>query len=179
MKNSKLLEVGVGIVLIFILLPISIYNIKHDLNNFLSLNVYNLLSIVISCVIAYYLVQLKSTERKKVEVCESLINRIQKEVLSEKLLGHTDQEAKYVTMSHKSIRNKITNLRHYASSLKITDEINYINDEFEKLRDAFSNNPRNLTDEKMIEDYKALVLNCAQNIDNKCEDARSKIYKVK
>ena len=161
-RNRNKTSVIVCIIAAAILLSVAIYNIVVDSTGFWKTNVTSLLSILAVLFISYYLTQMRNDERKKIDNIERLILKIQQEVASEKIIHG---KSNMCLMYQRSINNKIEYLQN-ENLTSISDELKYIHEQFQSLRDMYGEHMNDSNFPGSIEpDFNRIIVNIVDKCD--------------
>lgn len=161
-RDRNKISVIVCIVAVVILLGVAIFNIITDAAGFWTTNITSLLSILAVLFISYYLTQMKNDERKRIDNIERLILKIQQEVTDEKLIHG---KRNMCLMYQRSTNNKIEFLQNQ-NLVSICDGLKYIHEQFQSLRDMYSDNMNDPDFPDSIEqDFRRIEVNIVDRCD--------------
>ncbi|MPM96456.1 hypothetical protein SDC9_143619 [bioreactor metagenome] len=130
---------------------------------------------MVALVFAYYFTQKNIDNRKIKEIIEDIIIKIQIEISNDSsYIFEKDFDKKVIMLKLRNLNNKIDILESAKKELKISEEVNYIHKEFDEYRESIGEN---------LEDINFLITNQKefmkklQNIDNKCDELKMRLYK--
>ena len=155
----------IGIIIVASILVIINFNNK----NFFKLNLFQIITLVFSAFLSFYLVQRFTDERRKIDCFEKVLLSIRADVCEDEIYFSVGKKS---LLMQKSIANRIVYLKD--CKLKaVAEELGYLESEFEEIRELYSNH--NQTEESLqsINDdlYRHQV-----NITDKIDKIRLKIY---
>ena len=156
-------------------LAILIFTIINALRNpdFIKMSLYNVLTLYIAIIIAYYFSQSKNDERKRKEKLEEIISKIQSSVTSEEAYITEETTKDEITMFQRNLSQKITVLSSFAIKYKIEEETKYIYDRFYEYKDFIGDH---LTDMPFLQKSRIDLKKWLDLIDNKCDEIKLKLY---
>ena len=124
--------------------------------------------------VTYYCTQRKNDERKKKEIMEEIIDKIQECILSDnacKKLNEMSQEE--ISMMQRRIRNKISFLAEKKDELGIKDEVELINNKFESYCDLIGNH---IEQPEHLKESSKEIRNWLDLIDDNLDRIKLKLY---
>lgn len=161
-RDRNKTSIIVCIIAAIILIGIAIYNIVVDSAEFWTTNITSLLSISAVLFISYYLTQMRNDERKRIDNIERLILKIQQEVADEKMIHG---KSNMCLMYQRSTNNKIEYLQAQNLS-SISDELKYIHEQFQSLRDMYGDHMNDADFPNSREqDFSRIVVNIVDKCD--------------
>lgn len=156
---------------------LSFFNIVHN-KYFFSINIYNVITILIAVFLTFYFVQMKNEERKRKEVTEGLIDALQKVILENLQLieqesgTNQDNESIWwgkILINKRIINSKIRAIDKLSPKLGIDEEVKQLmnkNEEYDSLVESIQTMKIKTIDAKSI----------MHMIDNKCDSAKVNLY---
>ncbi len=167
--KKKVWIIVITIILILILGYIVYLNIKNNGDEFYKTSIVNIVSIILTFAIAYYLTQLMNNERKKKEELSFVIEKIQSFVDSEEAKFKQDVDKQKILLKMRSISNCIYLLEKYSKSFGLKKEVAYIKRQYTMYKDYIDSNyykPQTLPKNNNR------ILNYLQQISFKCDEMR-------
>lgn len=155
-----------GIIWIFV------FNLNNN-PQFFETSISNIITIILTIVIAYYLTQLSNDERKKKEEFIGILNKIQQFVNSENALFNDKFDKRKVLLNLRSINNSIDLLKKYAYCSNIKKNIDYIKQQFDDYREFVGDNIEKPT---YLAQSEAQLLKYLKAIDTKCDEIKLTMY---
>lgn len=170
-KNSKNILI---FLLVLAVACLAVYNLITNLKDFFTTSMVPLLSVLVVIFISYFLTQIKTDERRKLDCIEKIINKIQNEMKHSKTFQVSSlEENKMALLYQKSIANKI----EYIISLNIDvikDQMKYVETEFFSLRELYGNH---MHDSDYMDKSKDDIEKRIVNITDKCDEIMLKLCK--
>lgn len=115
--HNKKVNVTIKIVGLISFLFLCGYNAKNNIN-FFTVDIYQILSMIIAVIVAYFLVQIKNDERKRKEVAEHILDDIQ--VVCQKIISEINNPE---CMCKDVWRELLMNKRRLGNKVKALKEI--------------------------------------------------------
>lgn len=178
MNGKKSLFAVIEWILLGLIICTGIYNAFHN-DNFWVFSLPQVLTLLVAIILAFGAVQYKNDERKAKEQAEKVVEKIQN-IVSQKAFytfpinGDPEELDKLTRISLKKISNCLTVLKDYSKQFGFVSEAEYIEGEYKKFNDLFSENPNDLD---YLSKSERLLKNYAENIDSKCDQIIAKLYK--
>lgn len=165
--------IGAGIVVCIGIISLAIYNMTSN-TEFFKASISNLLTVTVSIVFAFFFTQRLTDDRKKKQVAESLVQKIQNEISDSRFCNiETQSDVDYIGIKIRTISNNIECLKQISKKLKIVEEVNYIDKKFENYENLYGNHM------SQIEHLKNSSIDFKNNIeciDSKCTYIIIKFY---
>lgn len=114
---------------------ITIFLFNYQNPDFWNANIVQVLTLVISIFLSFFLVQRFTDRRRKTDCYEEILNYIQETICLNINIFSNSQEA---LLLQKSVANKIKHLKDH-SFKEVKDDLQYIENEFTELRQLYSN----------------------------------------
>ena len=150
-----------------------IYNAITDGALFLKAPLINIVSILLAVFVAYYFTQQRADERKAKELTEHLIEQIQDLLNQESINWTEDTIRKHTLLSQRRIRYKIDILKPLGTSMKISDDILYIEKEYSQYAEFVGNHSN---DVEYLNKSEIELMKYKQNIETRCDVIKCKLY---
>lgn len=115
--------------------------------DFWSANIVQVLTLVISVFLSFFLVQRFTDKRRKIDCYEEILNNIQETICLNEIIFSNSQEA---LLLQKSVANKIKHLKDH-SFKEVQSDLEYIDNEFTELRQLYSNHQQSSDSLQSIE----------------------------
>lgn len=143
--------------------------------NFMRASISQVLTLFATIFITFLAVQLRNDERKQKEHVEDILADIQEKILAEPFNKiDTNTNTKLITLTNRSISNKMNTLEGYCHKFKFVEEMNYIKN---KLQDYKEFVDGHITDLEYLEKSNEELIKYSESISSKCDAIRQKIYK--
>lgn len=131
----KILKGIIKFVLILILnilfIILCIYNIKNNMN-FFEASVTEIITLIIAIILSYFFTERNSNIRKKKEVIETIIEKLQIKLEADVMRNiNNNNDIKKVNINKRSIDNNVQLLKDNAQNLNIDKDIDYILEQFD------------------------------------------------
>lgn len=166
-------------ILILFSLVLGIYNSCANTSDFFNASATQILTLLITIGIGFWITQYRNDQRKAKEQVESIVTKLQQIVTNERFYiisceGDVDETKKYLNTTNRKINNYINILTEYSKMLSFSQEISYIGEEFNKYRNTIGYHIHDLEYlSKTEQDFKLI----SENIDTKCEYIILSLYK--
>jgi len=169
-KKTKIILGAIIIVLVSIF---AFYNYKKCPPTFFNATFIDILNLVFIVVFTYFLVEMKSTQRKRKECIENLIGKLSN-ILDDTRLYIIDSEdnKRHVRITQRSITSKIEVLKKFNCE-DIKNDVNYIGEQFDNYWDIVSDHIDNLD---KLKDSSSTLMRHINNIQNKLDVIIIKLY---
>ncbi len=173
MKNKWI----TGIVFIFItviIFAVAVYSVFSTGSVFFHISVFQVLSLLFVLYITYFLSQRRNDERRKIDIVDKMIFKIQEDVVKSELINYKSEEDKSMALLlQKSIANRLEYLNDSKIGSDIKGELEYIIAEVEKMREFYGSH---MNDEEYMKkssnDFRKYIV----NISDKCNLMHIKLY---
>lgn len=178
MKNSKRYIITITVVIIIILLVDIGYNIYNSgWRDFLKINAYEVITIIIALFVTYYLTERKNDIRKLNDKIENICNDVQVYLRENYNITLSKQNKKKILMNIRYISNKIYILEKLSQKdNNIKEAVSYIKNEHEKYNEFVSSNldqdEKYFLEQNRQEKIKANI----NNMDNKLDEIIVYLY---
>lgn len=170
---KKKVKIALGFIITIMVMIFAFYNFKKCPSIFFDATLIEILNLAFIVIFTYFLVELKSTQRKRKECIENFIVKISN-MLDDTRFYKFDNEdnLKHVRITQRSINSKIEVLKKFdCEDIKI--DVNYIDREFNEYWDLVSDHIDNL--DKLNESSNTLMRHI-NNIQNKLDEIIIKLY---
>ena len=166
--------------IIIVSIFIGITNIFFIKNcNFWTVNISQLLTIIVAVLIAFWASQRKTDERRVKEQIEKITYKIQDVVTSPNFVQFdssigSENVTKMLNLNTRKINNCVTLLKEYSNIIDIKEEIDYISDQLTEYREFISEKTGDIEYLKKSETH---LRKLSDNINTKCDFIILKLYK--
>ena len=158
--------------LVFICGVISIQ--QQGVKAFCSMNLGDVLSIVITGIVLFNLTNIISAKGKKTEIFVELIEKLQSNLQNEKMYNiNSEDDIDFVRLRIRKISNNISCIQTMEMG-KTDKQVEYIANKFKDYEDKFSNH---ITDLGYLQKSKIDFKNDMDLIDNKCDEIIVELYR--
>lgn len=172
-KTTKhLIKVIIAIVAITLLFVIIFLN-NFKNRNFFTMDFYQIIYLCFMIFISFYLVQLKTDERKRKEILYEFVCILKNDTICiTKDVVVNQPQTKFQLLS-RNIENKINMLKKVMKKYEIEKEVEYIAQELQNLESTVSNH---INDSKILESNYIDIERNIYNICSKCDELLYKLY---
>lgn len=148
-------------------------------NDFFCINYQQTITVIIAIIIAFWANQLRNDIRKKKEIIEKIIKKLQEFVTDEKFYvfdcNYTQDELRIiVNRNSRKLSNLMSSIEEFSEEFDYRDEANYIKNEIGNYKDLIGNH---INDINHLCNSKSDLQKYSDNIDNKCDAIIIKLYK--
>lgn len=170
---KKEIKIILGVIVILLLSIFTFYNYRKCPPTFFNATLIDILNLVFIVVFTYFLVEMKSTQRKRKECIENLIDKLSN-ILDDTRLYKIDSEdnLRHVRITQRSITSKIEVLKKFDCE-DIKNDINYIGEQFESYWDIVSDYIDNID---KLKDSSITLMRHINNMQNKLDVIIIKLY---
>lgn len=149
------------------------YNYSKCKSVFFSATLLDILNLIFIAVFTYFLVELKSDERKRKECIENLINKLYLLLDDSRLYKIENEEhLNYIRIVQRSIKSKIGVLRDFdCKNIKL--DVEHISNEFEEYWKIIS---EDVNDINKLKELKNTLFRHINNIQNNLDEIIVKLY---
>lgn len=170
---------GLSIILIIAFLFLIVRNIIVHSSSFLDASLVQVLTLMVALFITFWANQYKNDQRKAKEHAESLIMKLQQIVTDESFYcisvdGNIEETKREINSKNRKISNYIRILTEYGKTLKFSDKINYISEQFSQYKSTTGDHIAYL---EYLSKTETTFHKISENIDSKCEDIILLLYK--
>lgn len=162
-------NIGIIVIAIISTILIIVNGIKNE--DFLTANITQILSLLVTAIFSVYFVQRLTDRRRKTDCFEQILREIKLGIYDEKTFLSTSREA---LMFQASIANKIKHLQEYAFS-QIKDDLKYIEDEYTELRELYGNHNDSA---ESLEKIRLDIVRHQNNIGDKIDKIQLMLYEL-
>lgn len=133
------------IILGIVILSLLIYSIVNASTNggigsYFSIPLYAIINISIAVFFAYFLTQGKNDTRKKKEIAVTIIEKILRDLVNEKMYKISSQDTiNHIRITQRSVHNRLGMLNEYKKEFKLNDSLNYVLTNFDTYWTTISN----------------------------------------
>ena len=138
-------------------------------SNFWTANFIQILTLIVTSGLSFFFVQKLTDKRRKIDCYEHILNEVQNIVENNATIFSVDKEA---LLLQKSIANKIKYLKEHSFS-EIKSDLEYIENQFQELRDLYGNHNSSSYELKNIE---LDMLKHKTNISDKIDKIKLELY---
>lgn len=176
MKNKYVL---IEIVVIICIVCAAIYNMFANCSSFWNINITQVLTMIIAVCIAFEAAQFKNDERKLKEQAEKIIAKIQF-IVNEPAFtsfpnsGDGESLKRQNRIAIRKLHNCINILKEYSNISNISNDVDYIEEQYKSYNDFVSEHPDDLD---YLSKSEIHLKKYAENIDSKCDQLLLKLYK--
>ena len=159
------------ILFIIILFLISAVLINKNVNsaNFWTANFIQILTFIVTSGLSFFFVQRLTDKRRKIDCYEHILNEIQNVIENNTKIFSTEKEALFL---QKSTANKIKHLKEH-SFPSIKSDLEYIENQFQELRDLYGNHKSN---SRELQAISLDMFKHKTNISDKIDKIKLKLY---
>jgi len=169
MNTKWIKNLGYIVIVLLVLGGLAIKNFGNE--NFWEANLIQILTLLLTSILSFYLVQHLTDKRRKVDCIDHILCEIQCSLETDETIYSDCKEA---LRKQGTIANRIKLLKEYSFS-QIQSEIEYISKEFEETRDLYSNHFQKAEGlEPIIDD----INRHKDNIMLKCDKIRIMLYNL-
>lgn len=178
-KHAILIAELFLIVIIFVIAVLNIF--VFETPDFWEMTIFQVITLLVAIIIAFWATQRKSDERKIKEQIEKITEKVQSEVASTAFVIFNSTDNPYdvqrrITMATRKLSNCINVLREYSTIINIRDEVQYIDEQVRGYRDFVS---VHVGDTEYLSKSETDLRRYADNISSKCDSIVLKLYKGK
>lgn len=171
MSEKKIFKIIIIILFFLSIGLLSFFNYKND--DFLKMNLYQIVSLSFVVFVSYYLTQKKLDSRKQRDVLNDLITEIIDCSFKLTLEAVLSEKSKLFMMELRNIENRLSLLGEVSGEYGIKTEIDYLKSQNTAMLNLVSNHlDDNDTLEKIFVDIEKHI----NNLQNKCKEVQFKIY---
>lgn len=148
----------------------------RNLDEFLSVNIFNLLTLLVALVFTYYFNQQKQTHRRFHDSAVKVLESIQKIIENDFICkGFNEHSIKELIQSMRIVRNKLAVLKKVEKNLNISTEIEYLDNNFNNYKNIIDNH---ISDYDYLEKSADDLNNFTSLLDSKITETIVKIYQL-
>jgi len=130
-KIKNIVKIVTPIIILIVIILLAIYNFFTN-DDFLQMSLVNLITLSIAIILSYLFVEKNNNIRKRKEVIETIIEKIQLKLESNIMININDEsDIKKVSINKRSIDNNLNLLKNKSYNLGIEKDIEYIMEQFE------------------------------------------------
>ena len=134
-------------VVIIVILSGFLISKNYSSENFWTASFIQILTLIVTSGLSFFFVQKLTDKRRKIDCYEHILNEVQNIVENNTKIFSVEKEA---LLLQKSIANKIKYLKEHSFS-EIKSDLEYIENQFQELRDLYGNHSTNIYELKNIE----------------------------
>lgn len=128
---KNIIKYGLIITLIIAFIILIVYNFKNN-TNFFEASITDIITLIIAILLSYFFTEKNSNTRKKKEVIEIIIEKLQLKLESNVMRNiKNEEDIKIVNINKRSIDNNLNLLKDNAKNLNIDKDIDYIAEQFD------------------------------------------------
>ena len=148
----------------------------RNFDEFFSMNVFNLLTLLVALIFTYYFNQQKQTYRRFHDSAVKILESIQKIIVNDFICkGFNEHSIKELLQSMRIVRNKLDVLKKVEKNLNISAEIEYLDNNFNYYKSIIDNH---ISDYEHLEKSVDDLNNCTSLLDSKITETIVKIYQL-
>lgn len=153
-----------------------IISAARNFDEFFSMNIFNLLTLLVALVFTYYFNQQKQTHRRFHDSAVKVLESIQKIIVNDFICkGFSEQSIKELMQSMRTVRNKLDVLKKIEKNLNIASEIEYLDNNFNNYKSIIDNH---MSDYEYLEKSVDDLNNYTSLLDSKITETIVKIYQL-
>lgn len=172
MLKDKILLVIFAVCIVLV----AVISAVRNLDDFLSVNIFNLLTLLVALVFTYYFNQQKQKHRRFHDSAVKILESIQKIIVNDFICkGFNDHSIKELIQSMRIVRNKLDVLKKVEKNLNIAAEIEYLDNNFNNYKSIIDNH---INDYDYLEKSVDDLNNFMSLLDSKITETIVKIYQL-
>lgn len=171
MDRKKIITISI---IVLVLIVFGIYNGITN-KEFWNMSLYNILTLLVAVVVAFYFTQKNNDIRKTKEKAENIFEKIQ-DIINQDKYYRIDEKTdeRELNMMKRTVNNKLKLLEKESSIINNDSEMKYLREKFDEYR-AFIDD--HINDKKYLEKSEIELKKILNLMDDKIDEIRLKLYK--